>query len=133
MLPHFAALGHECPPLYNPADFVMDLVSVDVRGRRKQAATTARIDALVQSWRTRETKHAEAYGSDATDEKANAEKNMAGIGEKDERTPMRLALPVLLERSWRNLWRQSDLFWTRLIQAPILAVCVRSSGQCSRC
>ena len=26
MLPHFAAMGHVCPPQYNPADFVMFLM-----------------------------------------------------------------------------------------------------------
>ncbi|KZV81463.1 P-loop containing nucleoside triphosphate hydrolase protein [Exidia glandulosa HHB12029] len=125
MLPYFASLGHECPPLYNPSDFVMDLISVDVRGRRRQATTTARIDSLVQGWRNREKKQAEAFGGSPppSEESKEKVKTMQGIGEHDERTPMFVALPVLLERSWHNLWRQSDLFWTRLIQAPILAVC----------
>ena len=30
MLKHFAALGHPCPPLTNPADFILDISSIDV-------------------------------------------------------------------------------------------------------
>ena len=30
MLKHFAALGHPCPALTNPADFILDISSVDV-------------------------------------------------------------------------------------------------------
>jgi hypothetical protein len=31
MLLHFRALGLECPPLTNPAEFILDISSVDVR------------------------------------------------------------------------------------------------------
>ena len=30
MLKHFAALGQPCPPLTNPADFILDISSIDV-------------------------------------------------------------------------------------------------------
>jgi len=30
-LKYFAGLGHKCPPNYNPADFMLDLVSIDYR------------------------------------------------------------------------------------------------------
>jgi ABC-type multidrug transport system ATPase subunit len=31
MMKYFQALGHPCPPLTNPADFILDITSVDVR------------------------------------------------------------------------------------------------------
>lgn len=30
MIAHFSALGHPCPPLTNPADFILDITSIDV-------------------------------------------------------------------------------------------------------
>jgi ABC-type multidrug transport system ATPase subunit len=30
MLKHFGALGHPCPALTNPADFILDISSIDV-------------------------------------------------------------------------------------------------------
>jgi hypothetical protein len=32
MLKHFGALGHPCPALTNPADFILDISSIDVSG-----------------------------------------------------------------------------------------------------
>ena len=31
MMKHLNALGHACPPLVNPADFILDISSIDVR------------------------------------------------------------------------------------------------------
>lgn len=43
---HFAALGHQCPPQYNPADFLIDLVSVDYSSAESEAETRARLETL---------------------------------------------------------------------------------------
>ena len=32
MLRHFDRMGHPCPSLVNPADFILDLSSIDVSG-----------------------------------------------------------------------------------------------------
>jgi len=46
-VPHFASLGHACPPSYNPADFFIDLVSIDFTSPETEAATRGRLEALV--------------------------------------------------------------------------------------
>jgi hypothetical protein len=98
----------------------MDLVSVDVRGRRKQAATTARLETLIQQWRDHNNKAEEA----SPDNHSPVNQHTGDqIDEPAEHTPFYISLPVILSRSWRNTYRQQDLFWTRFIQAPILAVC----------
>jgi ABC-type multidrug transport system ATPase subunit len=116
LIPNFALAGHICPPLYNPSDFSMDLVSVDVRGERRQQETTARINALISHWKAHEAKIMET-------KPARPAQNALQLEERQEVTPIWISLPVVLERSWKNTWRQSDLFFTRLVQAPILAVC----------
>ncbi|KAL8639406.1 MAG: hypothetical protein Q9228_003563, partial [Teloschistes exilis] len=39
MLPHFAALGHHCPTNTNPADFALDLITVNLQRADKEAAS----------------------------------------------------------------------------------------------
>lgn len=40
---YFASLGHHCPPEYNPADFLVDLVSEDTRSDDKEEESQLRI------------------------------------------------------------------------------------------
>lgn len=124
LLPYLALAGHACPPLYNPSDFCMDLISVDVRGQIRQQQSTARVMALVELWRNQREKMAEVASGDALVKgKDELSKSEILLEDRPERTPMHVALPVVLDRTLRNTWRQPDLFWTRWIQAPILAVC----------
>jgi len=46
MVQYFSELGHIMPENYNPADFVLDLVSVDQRSTTAEAATKKRMDDL---------------------------------------------------------------------------------------
>ncbi|KAJ3314352.1 hypothetical protein HDU76_002431 [Blyttiomyces sp. JEL0837] len=50
MLPYFATLGHPCPPLTNPADFALDISSVDLRGHDVEGVSRARVERLVKAW-----------------------------------------------------------------------------------
>eukprot|EP00741_Cyanophora_paradoxa_P023112 tig00021537_g22322.t1 len=45
---HFAAGGYPCPDFANPADFVLDVSSVDERTPEAEAASRARVEALVE-------------------------------------------------------------------------------------
>ena len=38
-LPYFEEMGHKCPQHYNPAEFLADLISVDVSNPEAQAAS----------------------------------------------------------------------------------------------
>jgi hypothetical protein len=50
MLAHFAGLGHECPRHVNPADFALDLITVDLQHERREAASRKKVRKLVESW-----------------------------------------------------------------------------------
>lgn len=108
LLPHLALAGYICPPLYNPSDYCMDLISVDVRRQSKQRETSARIDSLVHHWQNCARKLA-----DVTAEKDGVSKDPVPLEERQEQTPIWIALPVVLDRSLRNTWRLQDVFWTR--------------------
>jgi len=47
---YFARLGHECPPEYNPADFMIDLISSDSRTTQKEQETAERIEMLASTY-----------------------------------------------------------------------------------
>jgi hypothetical protein len=94
----------------------MDLVSVDSREDKNHQASTARIAGLVAHWQAHEQKIAE-FAADQRAAGAGKEAPAIALEDRQERTPLHVALPVVFERSFRNTWRQPDLFWTRFMQA----------------
>ncbi|KAJ3023038.1 hypothetical protein HKX48_004520 [Thoreauomyces humboldtii] len=50
-LAHFENLGHKCPKQTNPADFFLDLISVDNRDKKSQG----KVDNLISEWDKVET------------------------------------------------------------------------------
>lgn len=46
----FEGLGHPCPPHVNPAEFLVDLVSVDATSAASAAACIARAEGLAAAW-----------------------------------------------------------------------------------
>ncbi|CCF57115.1 hypothetical protein KAFR_0C01200 [Kazachstania africana CBS 2517] len=54
-IPYFESLGYAVPPLVNPADYFVDLSSVDTRSDSAQEVTQARLDSLVNHWKNYET------------------------------------------------------------------------------
>lgn len=89
----------------------MDLISVDVKARDRQEASMARIKTLIGLWKNR---HEKLSRLSLEEPPASAEtQSPLELEEKPERTPIWIALPVVLERTLRNTWRQPDLFWTR--------------------
>jgi hypothetical protein len=122
LLAHFALAGYVCPPLFNPPDYCLDLISVDVRNEDKQAHTRARVEELLQHWQNHEIKM-KGTDSELVIQSPKQEEPIGQVEERQERSPIYVALPVIFERSLRNTWRLQDVFWTRLIQAPFLGIC----------
>lgn len=50
MLPHFEGLGFPCPVTTNPADFALDLITVDLQHTDREEATRIKVQSLVASW-----------------------------------------------------------------------------------
>lgn len=49
-LEHFESLGYECPTMENPADFVLDITSVDYRTEKDRLKTKERSDGFIIKW-----------------------------------------------------------------------------------
>lgn len=50
MLDHFANLGYPCPTLTNPADHVLDMVSVNLQAAWKEEESRKKVNAILEKW-----------------------------------------------------------------------------------
>ena len=48
---HFERIGHPIPPSFNPADFIIDLISLDFRDPAAATASAERLDSVLAAWR----------------------------------------------------------------------------------
>ena len=108
MLPHFARLGYPCPEDMNPADFALDMISVDLQNSTREKRTREKVRSLIMSWGedpsslTRSPSHISAP---------------AELGSfKRAMTPFRIAFPLLVKRSSISLKRDSQAILARTSQ-----------------
>ena len=108
MLPHFTSLGHECPKATNPADFALDLITVDLQNDEREAATRQEVHYLIDSW---------SNTSPALEKQASRVMQPAELGSYARApTPFRIALPLLLHRSFINFRRNPPSVLGRTFQ-----------------
>ncbi|WYZ43271.1 hypothetical protein EsH8_VI_000970 [Colletotrichum jinshuiense] len=78
MLAYFHRQGFECPTHTNPADFALDLITIDLQQETREAETREKVKKLVEAWQ----RHVETVPSDGADEKAG-DTRLAGIEEEE--------------------------------------------------
>jgi ABC-type multidrug transport system ATPase subunit/ABC-type multidrug transport system permease subunit len=113
MLPHFSNLGYNCPTATNPADFVLDLVTVDLQERGREAATREKVNLLIDSWNTQRPPQRPLSRLNAPAELGSMVRAL---------TPFRLAVPLLVRRGALNFRRQPHLIIARIMQIMGLGV-----------
>jgi hypothetical protein len=117
MLRHFTSLGHKCPSTANPADFALDIVSVDLREERNEAVSWEKVENLI-----RQFAESQQSGKLTARSEARAEElGLAGLEGRDL-TPMYIAVPILLSRGLLCFKRQPDLAVARIMQVVGLGV-----------
>lgn len=114
MQPHFAALGHDCPQTTNPADFVLDLITVDLQQEDREAVTRERVQHLISNW------------SDSTPVLGLTSSGIATPAElgslRRKMLPFVVTFPIVLRRSFINFWRQPPLVMARTMQILGIAI-----------
>ncbi|KAF2457396.1 P-loop containing nucleoside triphosphate hydrolase protein [Lineolata rhizophorae] len=115
MIGHFASQGFECPQTTNPADFALDLITVDLQHEAREAASRAKVRRLIESWSS-DRFHPETSGAIAAPaELGSLKRTMA---------PFRVAFPLLVHRSSINFWRQPPLMVGRIMQVVGLGIVI---------
>ncbi|KAL8287852.1 hypothetical protein RB600_003672 [Gaeumannomyces tritici] len=52
MVSYFASQGHECPHNTNPADYALDLITIDLQHEEREAESRRKVQTLVAAWQT---------------------------------------------------------------------------------
>jgi ABC-2 type transporter len=93
---NLSAQGFNIPEYFNPADFLLDVISIDHRPEY-ESATRLRVDGIVAHWAKQEKASNKKEPRPSPDETRYSSRNESRL------TPMWIALPTLLERSLRNM------------------------------
>ena len=128
MLDYFATLGYKCPLNTNPADFALDLITVDLQCEVREARSRHRVCKLIENWN-------ENYAPE--DDKFGMAPSIASIGTgstigmaaelasfKRNTASFYVAFSLLVKRAMKNYWRQPTIVNARLMQLSGYAVIV---------
>lgn len=118
MLSHFAAHGFDCPHSTNPADFALDLITVDLQQESKEAASREKVRGLIESWSSDKSQQHALDRSTSTHTASPAELGSL----QRSMTPFHKAYPLLVRRAMLNLWRQPPLMVARIMQVVGLGI-----------
>nr|KMM64532.1 ATP-binding cassette sub-family G member 8 [Coccidioides posadasii RMSCC 3488] len=114
MLPHFKQLGYPCPEATNPADFVLDLITIDLQEKGREDASRKRVQRLISGWEQNPVELTRQTSVISTP---------AELGSlKRKMSPFHLMYPLVLRRSAINLRRQPHLLVARTMQVIGIAI-----------
>jgi len=146
---YFAELGMTMPAHYNPAEFLVDLVSVDTSSEEKERESWKRIEMLYQNWQRESKKRKVGVGTDGDLKlKANAKANANGeeevesgkVNKKESRAGLQeqghskrsarrgkkaglwMQFSQLIRRSFLQTRREGYVHLTRAVGTTILAL-----------
>lgn len=115
MLPHFASLGFHCPTATNPADFALDLITVNLQSASFESITREKVRALIQNWEISQTHHLPVNIT---------QPSSTLISETRSPTPFATSFPLLLHRSLLNFSRSPPALIARTTQVLGFAVII---------
>jgi ABC-type multidrug transport system ATPase subunit len=115
MLPHFKNLGFECPRTTNPADFVLDLITVDLQQQDKEAASRRKVERITKGWGV--IQQQPPVGRES---KIATPAQLSSL--KREMNPFRVTLPLILQRSAINIRRTPGILLARTMQVISITV-----------
>jgi ABC-type multidrug transport system ATPase subunit len=119
-LSYFANLGHEMPPFTNPAEYLIDLVSVDNRSEEAEAAAEHRVNRIKEAWREHMSKSAnEKHDSNST---AAAAISSPSQSKPVMKTSLVQQIRVLTARTWVVTIRDPMGMFGSLLEAVAMAV-----------
>ena len=119
-LQYFAKLGHEMPPFTNPAEYLIDLVSVDNRSEEAECIAEERVKQIKEAWRDhldRSMNEKDDLNADAT---TSAERQ-SPVGGNDH-TSLMQQIRVLTARTWITTIRDPMGMLGSLLEAISMAI-----------
>jgi len=111
MLPHFTSMGFTCPTTTNPADFALDLITVNLQSSTKEATSREKVRSLILSYTS--PLHPTTSHIATPAELGSLARSM---------TPVRIACPLLMHRSFINFRRNTAAVIARTTQVAGFAI-----------
>ncbi|KAG8839536.1 hypothetical protein FRC18_010315 [Serendipita sp. 400] len=115
----FQSQGYTIPEYFNPADFLLDVISIDHRPEYEKESR-ARVDQIVKYWSDIEEEASRREPKPDKQETPVEPTPSLHRRQESRLTPMWVAAPTLLERTLKNMWRQQPVFWVRVQQTPLM-------------
>lgn len=112
MVSYFNDLGYKCPEHANPADFTLDLVSTSWEERK--SVSHEKLKTLIDKWTTQRQQNV------AAEREVESPAALGSLAR--ERTPFRIAFPILVVRAFTNVRRQPNILWGRISQFTAFGV-----------
>lgn len=119
-LPYFARLGHEMPPFTNPAEYLIDLVSVDNRNEEAEAVAEQRVDRIKEAWREHLSKSTHEKEGERTIPLAPSPSQIQL--RRSQKTSMIQQIRVLTARTWTVTIRDPMGMFGSLFEAVAMAI-----------
>ncbi|MCJ1295273.1 hypothetical protein MMC34_006835 [Xylographa carneopallida] len=117
MLEHFSFLGYECPKTTNPADFALDLITVDLQHATREARSRAKVSSLISDWEN--VRRSQLV---RTPSHISAPAELGSL--KRAMTPFRIAFPLLVQRSLIGFRRDPNAILARTMQVIGFAIII---------
>jgi hypothetical protein len=76
MLGYFDGLGYRCPQHTNPADYALDLITIDLQEEKREVESRAKVERLIRSWAQ--------FGHESPVQITSDNLRLSGINEKEE-------------------------------------------------
>jgi ABC-type multidrug transport system ATPase subunit/ABC-type multidrug transport system permease subunit len=114
LLPHFEKLGFPCPTTTNPADFALDLITIDLQQAHREEATREKVRSLITSWSSSD------FAAALNPTTISTPAQLGALIRKP--TSFFAAYPILVHRAFINFRRQPPLITARIMQVVGLAI-----------
>ena len=115
IISYFGQLDYKLPRYTNPADFILDVTSIDFRTLQAEKESVARVEKIIESFKSKK---------DSLLKEVEDPVEALGKLEPRKMIPFRYALPVLTYRSFLNSKRQPHIIIARIMQVVFLGVII---------
>ncbi|KAJ3843785.1 P-loop containing nucleoside triphosphate hydrolase protein [Lentinula raphanica] len=122
MISYFGHLGNRCPSNCNPSDWALDLISVDLRDEKAEAASRAKVEEILEAYEPEPSVSVEMNMAHEGKEGRHSGLSPDLIRMKKEPAPFYVAFPLLLRRGLINFHRQPSLGIARIGQVLGLGI-----------
>ncbi|OLY81891.1 ABC transporter G family member 7 [Smittium mucronatum] len=133
VLSYFSTIGFEIPPLDNPADFLIDIMTIDYENEENLQTSLDRVDFLKKSWSEYVSKNGEVYISDYSQsssvvselvDKKGLDNLNNNISNEMWKNSWFGEFSTLLRRSWLRQRRDKSVLYSQIFGAIFTALLI---------